>query len=836
VFQTIEANLNQHVSWELVARLLSIPVSSRALPLQTKCPFCQSGLFTIYEDTRSTGQWHHCPGCKRSGDMIELAAAYWNLSLTVAIDRLAESGVPFPFQESKSTGIAVSRYIEQHPGFRRRLSEFWRLAQHQGLNTTPGFNSLRRKLHLVTEISRDRQLSGPLQLYGMVHRNDTAVLGDNPLAGCRKQWQEAIVIPYYSAPDQLTGFGLIGDGVSGYQTILDRHRSREIGLAGLQSLDAANSSGVVAVSDPKLMLRLQVKHFNTSLKPLPLVVWQEDSTGKTRRAWQALGPKQLVFWSFEVTPELILQCRETDAHLCLLGPKTDSEFTLDHYLRLSPPSDLIRRVMRSARPWREALASWAKKANEAEVSAIYRRLFEVDEDLVISLMKQTPSSVPDVPRLNVRTVKLDSGLTVIERNDRWYAPASPTDKLLFDGAVRIEKVVHCHDKVTYHGYVRHDGVKYPFDVPNQLPINTAVRRCLLAHGKSVQVSKRVPLGEVAIRFHEPVVLQGFPAVGWDGTGYVFRNFRVTAGKVHEHSDQLLPSDCPGPSISAFKFGKTMPARATPAGPEAEVAWNVLTAVLTLTLARAGLWEAQPVVFSGDSLKPFLAPLLSRLGVETSKLTNVHNSGEFVDVSYPHNWPLHIETHRPILLHALMSWLSRHSHDPFLVTATPAAAYLAALQGVRVIHYDGPLRVRAVADMPIEHIVPAFLKHFTRRERAVPEGLTPWAATSQFLKEWLASEGGNPAVLDNAGHWLTEPTESQRIITRLLVGLYRSGDLYVFSDNAAPTVSFSTEGLIVPHGQVHAAFMRMKLPLIDLSNWPDPILVPGREFMACHASR
>jgi hypothetical protein len=81
--------LNVHFPWPQTARLLGLERMDNALPSRGRCPLCQAGRFGVYEDTVQGGAWFSCPDCSRAGDLIELAAAVWGLSLSAALRKLA---------------------------------------------------------------------------------------------------------------------------------------------------------------------------------------------------------------------------------------------------------------------------------------------------------------------------------------------------------------------------------------------------------------------------------------------------------------------------------------------------------------------------------------------------------------------------------------------------------------------------------------------------------------------------------------------------------------------------------------------------------------------------
>src|SRR4051812_4434033 len=124
---------------------------------------------------------------------------------------------------------------------------------------------------------------------------------------------------YYDLPGRLCAFTFIGrdgtpaDRVYRPRRVLDRGGSNqharqppylaEAGLAGLETVEAALpcfGRVAFAVGDVTLALRLQLRHFATSTRPLPLVCRHEGGGALTRTAWRVLAGREVVFWAWRL--------------------------------------------------------------------------------------------------------------------------------------------------------------------------------------------------------------------------------------------------------------------------------------------------------------------------------------------------------------------------------------------------------------------------------------------------------------------------------------------------------------------------------------------------------
>src|SRR5215471_13353092 len=91
----LRKSLGVRVPWPELAAVLDIPLASAALPAVADCPVCHGGgSLHVYEDNIKGGGWHHCFACGSQGDLVELAAAAWELPVDVTLVKLAQEGIP----------------------------------------------------------------------------------------------------------------------------------------------------------------------------------------------------------------------------------------------------------------------------------------------------------------------------------------------------------------------------------------------------------------------------------------------------------------------------------------------------------------------------------------------------------------------------------------------------------------------------------------------------------------------------------------------------------------------------------------------------------------------
>lgn len=94
----IPKSLNEHVYWSYLSGHLGLSSFDPVLPTSTACPLCLAGEMSVFDDPVEGGQWFHCPDCGRQGDMIELAAKVWSLSLPATIHKLVRNSYHLPHE------------------------------------------------------------------------------------------------------------------------------------------------------------------------------------------------------------------------------------------------------------------------------------------------------------------------------------------------------------------------------------------------------------------------------------------------------------------------------------------------------------------------------------------------------------------------------------------------------------------------------------------------------------------------------------------------------------------------------------------------------------------
>jgi hypothetical protein len=508
---------------------------------------CREGRLCIHEDTISGGAWHYCLGCKHYGDLIELAAAVWGVDVSSAVIMLSKRGIPL-LDKSSNAAIGeheLENYIESHVQYRQRMHALWQRAKtylHESQSAT--LSHLRQFFSLHSMLSLERWRNGPGRLFGALPCGEVE-LCFCPLAtgtGGRRRvqdtytnpsrarvfrgfgWDEVLVFPYYDLPERICGFLFVGRDGTHKDLVFRRSRLdssivdhvREAGLSGLDCLDMARSrfgTNVIALEDPVLMTRIQIRNYDISTIALPLVAWYDDFHSRTQSAWRMLAGRTLIFWSWKLNHRVLYQAMKTNGLLVLAGPEELTAKDISHYLRLCSPADMVKKLIRNAKPWKEVFSDWVNQNTDAVVEELLIRLqaYKVDLYALAETCKQKVAARID-RLLNVeppeRSFRFNNKYTVIEKDGCWYIRYGIKTSLLMNAILRVDDIVTKDGRTRYYGRALYQGEEIEFNVSG-----TEAKRCmfnwlhklLATRGKTLLVYNAwgSKLLTVALAFQEP---------------------------------------------------------------------------------------------------------------------------------------------------------------------------------------------------------------------------------------------------------------------------------------------------------------------------------------------
>ena len=752
--------------------------------------------------------------------MVLLAAKVWDVTVPSAIKRLHIEGVKFPGK--LVTDIQIDKLAVNYDRH-RSISEMWQTAQKYLVDgKSPVIKYLRAKLHLHTTMSRARLIKGPAQLFGAMtyeaakhlvapNHHGKSTIYDTPFRG--GHWSDLLFIPYFSSPDRICAFQWIGrhgtpnDFV--YHAICASNcprSTREFGLAGADAVIREPSQFVIGVPDAALMLRLQMRHMNMSLKPLPMVAWYSGKAGKTQNAWEMFSGRQIVIWDRELSAKAILQCYRADADLVIRGPHKDTESAWNDFIKLCSSQDLVQSLCDSARPWREVVRSWLKRASQHQVTDLLSE-FNVEKVDPIALFQECEIDLGLDKVSDVRRARVD-GKSYIQRGNQWfYQDARRRERLVLNATVRIDAIIHRQAHTEYRGEVVTDSKTFPYKkvVPhreNQCIQTESLIMPAIRQGVRLVSKYRAPLIDLACAFHMPDIVRGKTKIGWDGKAFRFKSYSIKSGQLRGHPDYLYPDKSPGLPKEYLEFNRDQLDAASQVSIEDEVNWAIMTSVLACI---TGPFDDRPgpgVILSGPSLDALSCVIADRLGFG-AKHPLERDTGQR-KLAWRHNWPVRILSCNSFPKPSLVAWLNSSAIPWNFCTAHEVYAYASLCNSNNVVvNCQYMLRNKHLAEFPHLRLTIGYLRYRTRNRQK----LSSWDDIHRDLIDWMESLGCNTVSLRACRHWVTFPDDAD-VFQKTLAAMYRKRVINVKPDE---------NGLTVTRDQIVAAYRRLALQHHDLSD-------------------
>jgi len=585
------------------------------------CPYCGAQAWAVHQDSRNLEEWHYCSQCKVTGSVIAMAADRLEMTEIEAMTYLSgQLRSPLSAEDLstyQAAKVTATRY--------RRVWEQAHVNMLKPSRAQVGF--LKHLNWRPTQMSTEQLIDGPAQLFGLMEpRQARRLLGDvsQKFNGTRKRLrmkEPLVVVPYHNTPTRVEGMDLISPSQSLNLRATDYNAYQATaGFAGLPLLIPNPSATVIVTSMITNVMQLQMRHFGSNIHALPIVGWRQPlipkgvgyKTPPPRRKWSSLGGRKVVLWERHPTAAIVHQAIMENANLSFIGPTTSRQGPREvggtrwrKWVCHDPAIDIWRRVVRSSRPYEQALKSWVKRATPGEQLELLRDAELYDEGtakFVRKLMK------PDLAGSIARKVVVPTGssalpterpntwMTVIERDGKWY---NLKNKEILPGIVRVTHiVVRPGGQKDYAGFFQAGDDKFEFQVPAAAADLAWMKEFITANGiyvDRISVSTRAEKTrnpsnfnpfEAAMRIVQPSVLRGLERIGWDGEGFQLRQARLIDGKFRQNPEFKLPGDAPGPRRDHCKMTEAVKIALQKEGPEMEVVWATAAALCAQITAPA----------------------------------------------------------------------------------------------------------------------------------------------------------------------------------------------------------------------------------------------------------
>ena len=543
----------------------------------------------ILQDYVVGGQWHYCPSCRLSGDMIQLASAAWNMSVKSTIPALHNKGFVLPgmgnLDEMNKT---ISQYEKRRTKYMARFNAMWEKAKDGRVFSGDGGKILHNIGLVLYDIPKTYRQSRIGELIGSYpsdqieevfqpgtvntksfRKGDERTRYENR-AGIKifkgRGWGDVLVIPHFDLPGRLCAFTFLDrrGPLDEYHII---HKTLHMGIktsmaeSGLSyhpDTQLRSCNTVYAISDPIQYMRMHFKHNRTSHTLLPLVLWTENESARTRQGWQAFRGRRVVFWERELNGASFYQAIQANGYVSTMGLAEDSEHQLTNYFQRFPAAEVLQRLGKKAKHWPEAMSDFVAASDDGTVQDMLTQLHLRGLDprgIVAQLHQRVIDRASQILRNSTSSYHLvvDS-MQVEERNGCWYrlGTGRRPEELVSTAILRIDSIIyHRSAKKTYYkgriifGDEQVDFIEDKQDVEN----NTLdwMHQKLIEEGKGVMQylpswNKRAI--NLAQQIQQPELIEGSSEVGWNDTQstFLFPNFRIKFGGESSTDDTMISLD------------------------------------------------------------------------------------------------------------------------------------------------------------------------------------------------------------------------------------------------------------------------------------------------------
>lgn len=655
----IPPKLDAGLQWIDVARELGHDVLAAALPASILCPSCGAENLTVYQDNLGGGYWHYCFHCGTRGDLVQLCAKVWG----VDVDTAARDLVVRDLMTNVAEVARMTEYLTWLNGAQQIYDFTASLADPARNVETPDVRQFRQLHNLYLAGSSQRWAAGPGRLLGVaaleeVERQLSITAAGKPMGRRRTSpdcnWSGAIVIPYYDLPGRPRSFALLGPDGRVFHRRVDMFdaigpHNRESGLGMLPALfDAASSwdSAVVLCDDPLLAVKLQIKNAAESGRPLPLLLVRSEDKS-LRHSLELLRGRRVVVWiphRDKLSPTLTRLAASAGAQIALVGPSSSS--VIDWASKVDSPADLLRRVLKAAKPWNEVLCNWVNGRRPQEVQwllgamdisgADLERLAHGAGDATLQSLAKVLDGYAAQRRVIYR------GAVIFERDESWtFEKVRGEAELICDAVLRIDRVIHrtAPEETYYQGRIRYRGRDLEYcelrKVVEANPLEWMQQKLLDAQAGFLRYNPAWTkhIVHLATQFHPPELVKGECYSGWDASqsAFLFPKYRIHHGGSVEPSPLVVPGIAPGHQGAFEEVDSTILAWLSEQSPEATATVALAAAVAANVLAPA---FNEPVRNIGLESLP-----LTNFGVRVAQELGCLCVSQCGTGRYGHGWPV-----------------------------------------------------------------------------------------------------------------------------------------------------------------------------------------------------
>lgn len=833
--------------WHKLLPLLGSESQSEALPAAVTCPLCGGSRLHIFANRAHRGQWHYCFTCDSHGDMIELAAAKWNLGLEATLAKLEQLGMPIKDHLELAN---IAAYAEHYPGYRARMASHLD-AGRKYLPTSRSLNRILNYAGVKSKIPLHRWHEHFGKLVGGCDSKKAKKL----YSGARKlrvtraklfsgtNWANVVEIPFYSMPGFVSSnfyIGRKGDPVLDTELAFTLGSSPEVGIAMHPELWKSDCP-VLAVGDPYVYLQLIARHYAHRQTILPVICWLDEARGRTHKAWEMLSRRKVAIWSPTLTAQVLRQAVESDSNLSIhTSVRAVGNDELLDYIQQVQPFEYVRARISSARPWPFAVTKTLERMTDAEVENLLGqyRLLEPDTERVVPRLGKSEAArahrLLDT-RKNLGRVVSIGRHSIAEQPDGWFVMSGKHSReLVSDARLRIERVVH-HKKLNktyYHGKVLYYDKSVPF-VELRETVETSTFRWM----QDLLIKSHVGLSAydvrwertavtIATRLNPPELESGSGAVGWDQDQRAFNlpKFSVIDnGLIRRQPEQDNP-DLPAAALS--RPGRGLPPvvfeRLLQNNAQMQLFWAVWVCLVANVVAEPLKRRTRGITLVGEAT--------SRIGYLASQsigcrhfMQEGNGTQKALVAEREHNWPLAISLDGTASREFRRNFVEATDNDRnCLLNSDWYFALVVLLNGGwNAIVDTSPMHLDESVVDDAKLFLPIYLRSLASRKFKI--NLSPARETADVIFEdvahWFSRRDADPAVIVAASGAVLPSSRYHygKIFGELLCYLINAGDLYIEPDQnmyVERTVWRIDDNIFVPKLTISKVLAAKKAPMLN----------------------
>ena len=763
-------SLSARVSWARLLNQLEVAVPSLVMAaIVLRCPLCEKSRLTIMQDYLVGGQWFHCPDCNESGDMIELAAKAWGLSIEGTIIKLIRRGLDLP-----TDADTVRAYRTEHLEYGKRLDQLWKDSQSHPCHSQTMLRPRLTALRLPDELSLERWNAGPVKILGenLCHTIEETLLpgsvtccGNEQIARCRSArrifrgsgWHNVLAFPFYTAPHRIVAFGFIGwqgdmneDYVFRPANVSPFHRTHpEAGLAmhpQTQEIAGDWDKCIFAVSDPLLYLDLHLRQFSYSNNAIPLVLWQDNpakSLAITRTAWQQFRNRKIIFWDPSFSVPMLQQAMAINGCIAMVGPRNCVIRSPRKYCRSRTPAEVCRKLQRNAKPWPDALAFAMLRWADSQIEDFFLQI-QIDAPQLDRVRRACRPGLRDrfdaiMVSSNIgNTVPVDGGV-VVAQDGGWYVHHDSYRrhqmKQICNGQVRLDRLITYPEPghAVFDGVVKVAGEDVPFAAPARAfeanPFRWLSQYLASIHKPVLHYeskwSKRVI--NIAAQFHMPTTVPGVASVGWDARKL---HFAIPGYRIGLDGVETVPDrDVPMPGVGLVLQDSITDTWGKYDDYGSALYWATLGCILDDIMAPALLRDTRGIGLLGLGAKAVGASIAQAAGCMSRTIRGPAQLRTALADEQKHHWPIHVELPLSKNGSKVRGWQTQSFPRNCI---TPV---LAPQPGWWTITGEGPAKVRPRLLRLTKRIMAAYLRDVCERRLRIED-------LHEDLAGFIARQGGS----------------------------------------------------------------------------------------------